>query len=55
MTALGSVGTAIASLLIGQSKLQYTPAESKEGKLTGRCLPPIEIVLKEKRLFPAKT
>jgi hypothetical protein len=55
MTALGSVGTAIASLLIGRSKLQYTPAESQEGRLTGRSLNPIEIVLKERRLYESKT
>jgi hypothetical protein len=50
MTALGSVGTALASLLMKQSRLQYTPAELRNGEPTGNCLSPIEIVLKEKRL-----
>lgn len=45
MTAQGSVGMVLASLS-PEHQLQYTPAELKEGKLTGRCLLPIEIVLK---------
>ncbi len=50
MTALGSVGTAIASLLMRQSRLQYTPAEFRNGEPTGNSLNPIEIVLTKKRL-----
>ncbi len=42
MTAQASVGMAIASLC-EQSSLQYTPAELKDGKPTGRSLNPIEI------------
>lgn len=46
MTALGSVGMALACLSSGH-QLQYTPAELKDdGKPTGRSLMPIEIVLK---------
>jgi hypothetical protein len=45
MTAQGSVGMVLASLS-PEHQLQYTPAEFKEGKQTGRCLLPIEIVLK---------
>lgn len=46
MTALGSVGMALACLSSGH-QLQYTPAELKDdGKQTGRSLKPIEIVLK---------
>lgn len=50
MTAQGSVGIAIASLLMRRSRLQYTPAESRNGKPTGNSLNPIEIALVEKRL-----
>jgi len=46
MTALGSVGMALACLSSGH-QLQYTPAElGNDGKPTGRSLMPIEIVLK---------
>lgn len=46
MTAHASVGMVLASLS-PQYQLEYTPAESnKDGKLTGRSLDPIEIVLK---------
>ncbi|MEO1372943.1 MAG: CRISPR-associated protein [Cyanobacteria bacterium J06635_10] len=50
MTAQGSVGMTIASLLMRQSSLQYTPAESRDGKPTGNSLNPIEIVLTKRRL-----
>jgi hypothetical protein len=50
MTAQGSVGMAIASLLERQTKLQYTPAATnKEGKPT-HSLEPIEIIITEKKL-----
>lgn len=49
MTAQASVGMAIASLLMQQRKLQYTPAAIQDGKPT-HSLNPIEIVLKEKKL-----
>ncbi|GAA6622105.1 CRISPR-associated protein [Scytonema sp. NUACC26] len=45
MTAQASVGMVIASLL-EQSSLQYTPAELKDGKPTGRSLKPIKIAFK---------
>lgn len=48
MTALGSVGTALASV-ISQSHLQYTPAEYMEGQPTGKSLKPIEIIIKEEK------
>jgi hypothetical protein len=54
MTAQGSVGMTIASLLMRQSRLQYTPAESRDGKPTGNSLNPIEIALTEKRLARSK-
>jgi hypothetical protein len=50
MTAQGSVGMTIASLLMRQSNLQYTPAESRDGKPTGNSLNPIEITLTGRRL-----
>ncbi|MEH2154955.1 CRISPR-associated protein [Nostoc sp.] len=46
MTAQGSVGMVLASLSV-QSPLQYTPAESKNGQLSGYSLNPIEITLKQ--------
>lgn len=46
MTAQASVGMVLTSLFI-KTKLQYTPAEIADGKLTGRSLEPIEITLKE--------
>ncbi len=46
MTAQASVGMVLASLSV-QSPLQYTPAQSQDGKPTGRSLNPIEITLKE--------
>ncbi|MBW4613619.1 MAG: CRISPR-associated protein [Desmonostoc vinosum HA7617-LM4] len=46
MTAQASVGMVLASLSI-QGQLQYTPADSINGQLTGHSLSPIEIVLKE--------
>jgi hypothetical protein len=50
MTAQGSVGMAIASLLQRQTKLQYTPAATnREGKPT-QSLEPIEIIITEKKL-----
>lgn len=49
MTAQGSVGMAIASLLMRQTKLQYTPAAIRDGVPT-HSLNPIEIVLTEKKL-----
>ena len=49
MTAQGSVGMTIASLLMRKSRLQYTPAELRDGKPTGNSLNPIEIVLSKKR------
>ena len=49
MTAQGSVGMTIASLLMRKSRLQYTPAELRDGKPTGNSLNPIEIVLNRKR------
>lgn len=45
MTAHGSVGMVLASMSPGH-QLQYTPAEMKDEKMTGRSLMPIEIVLK---------
>jgi hypothetical protein len=46
MTAQASVGMVLASLSV-QSSLQYTPAELKDGQLTGRSLKPIEIAIKQ--------
>lgn len=46
MTAQASVGMVLASLSV-QSPLQYTPAQSQDGKPTGRSLNPIEITLNE--------
>lgn len=37
----------ILTSLFVQSLLQYTPAQSQDGKPTGRSLNPIEITLKE--------
>lgn len=53
MTAQASVGMVLTSLFI-KTKLQYTPAEIADGKLTGRSLEPIEITLKE-QLRAART
>lgn len=54
MTAQGSVGMTIASLLMRQSSLQYTPAETRDGNKTGNSLNPIEIVLAGRRLARSK-
>lgn len=53
MTAQASVGMVLTSILI-RTRLQYTPAEIADGKLTGRSLEPIEITLKE-QLRAART
>jgi hypothetical protein len=43
MTAQGSVGMVLASAFFPKIKFQYTPAELKDGKPTGRSLTPIGI------------
>ncbi|MDJ0675470.1 MAG: CRISPR-associated protein [Calothrix sp. MO_167.B42] len=50
MTAQGSVGMAIASLLMHKTKLQYTPVAMQNGK-PSHSLTPIEILLTEKRML----